>query len=97
MLDVILSKIKEIGFVVNSVKGQMSLQQIAHLGMQLGTDEHRSDAQSVKLIGKLPAPQHISALRSFLGLTGFSRNFIEGYAEIDKPLYLLLWKGREWI
>lgn len=41
-------------------------------------------------------PQDVCALRSFLGLTGFSLDFVEKYALIAKLLYYLLKKDVEW-
>lgn len=35
-------------------------------------------------------------LCSFMGLTGFSHEFIENYAELASPLYHLLKKGEKW-
>lgn len=37
-------------------------------------------------VQKLPEPKTIKQLQSFLGLTGYFRKFIKGYAEIAKPL-----------
>jgi hypothetical protein len=44
-------------------------------------------------------PRTVSEIRSFLGLAGYYRQFIEGFSQIVKPLTTLLEKDREfkWI
>jgi hypothetical protein len=40
-------------------------------------------------------PKNVSEIRSFLGLAGYYRRFIEGFSKIVKPLTTLLEKGKE--
>ncbi|XP_067399163.1 protein NYNRIN-like [Emydura macquarii macquarii] len=96
ILGHVLEKIKEAGFLINPVKAQLCKQEVVYLGVTLGTEGRSPNQQRIDLICKLPAPQDLNALRSFLGLTGFSREFIERYAALAKPLYKLLKKGEEW-
>jgi hypothetical protein len=44
-------------------------------------------------------PQNILDLRSFLGLVGYYKRFIEGFSKISKPITKLLAKGKtfEWM
>jgi hypothetical protein len=46
----------------------------------------------------LNTPQNISDIKSFLGLAGYYRRFIEGFSKISKPMTELLEKGKifEW-
>ena len=41
-------------------------------------------------IVKWPRPKNITQVRSFLGFCNYYRKFIKNYAEIAKPLYLLI-------
>jgi hypothetical protein len=43
-------------------------------------------------------PQNVSNIKSFLGLAGYYRRFIEGFSKISKPMTELLVKGKtiEW-
>jgi hypothetical protein len=40
-------------------------------------------------------PTIVTGIRSFLGLAGYYRRFIEGFSKIAKPMTSLLEKGRE--
>ncbi|CAM6104422.1 unnamed protein product [Calypogeia fissa] len=50
----------------------------------------------VEVIQKWSAPENITQLRSFLGLTGFYRRFVEHFSQIAHPLTTLLGKGVQW-
>lgn len=49
-----------------------------------------------ELIQKLPMPQDTSTLRSFWGLVGFLKGFVEDFVLKTSPLYRFLWKRVEW-
>ncbi|CAM4527541.1 unnamed protein product [Caretta caretta] len=92
VLDRVLQKIQETGFKVSLKKAQ----QVHYLGLTLGQEGCSPNQQRVELILNLPAPTDITALRSFLGMVNFSRDFIEGILEKAAPLHELLKKGTEW-
>uniref|UniRef100_A0A8C8SJ05 ribonuclease H n=1 Tax=Pelusios castaneus TaxID=367368 RepID=A0A8C8SJ05_9SAUR len=97
LLAEVLKKIEDTGFLVNAQKAQIVKRKVTYLGVDLGVEGRSPNLQRVELISKLPVPGDVTALRSFLGLTGFSRDFVEGYAIIARPLYLLLRKNVEWM
>ncbi|XP_039039433.1 uncharacterized mitochondrial protein AtMg00860-like [Hibiscus syriacus] len=51
------------------------------------------DKDKVKAINKWSTPQHVSDLRSFLGLANYYRRFVEGYSHrtvvISEPVLAL--------
>ena len=51
-------------------------------------------SDNVKKIQEAPRPKTKTQVRSFLGLTGYYRNFIPNYANIAMPLTDLTKKGR---
>jgi hypothetical protein len=53
------------------------------------------DPAKVKEIVAWSIPTIVTEVRSFLGLVGYYRRFIEGLSNIDKPMTSLLEKGRE--
>jgi len=46
----------------------------------------KTDPEKISTILKYPIPKHIRELRSFLGLTGYYRKFVQNYTKIAKPL-----------
>jgi hypothetical protein len=56
------------------------------------------DPSKVKDVLSWKTPQNVSGIRSFLGLAGYYRRFIEGFSKISKPMTELLAKGNtyEW-
>jgi hypothetical protein len=56
------------------------------------------DASKVKDVLSWNTPQNVSYIRSFLGLVGYYRRFIEEFSMIYKPMTELLLKGKtfEW-
>lgn len=52
----------------------------------------RPDQEKLDVMVRWPLPTTIKALRDFLGLTGYYRKFIQGYAKLAAPLPDLLWK-----
>uniref|UniRef100_W8CD04 RNA-directed DNA polymerase n=1 Tax=Ceratitis capitata TaxID=7213 RepID=W8CD04_CERCA len=49
--------------------------------------------EKVRAIDKFPYPRNLKDVQSFLGLTGYFRKFVSGYAQIASPLTNLLRKN----
>jgi hypothetical protein len=59
------------------------------------TEVVSEDPAKVKEIMAWSIPIIVTEIRSFLGLVGYYRRFIEGFSKIAKPMTSLLEKGRE--
>src|SRR5579862_2053997 len=71
---------------------------VEYLGHVISDQGIQVDPQKIKSIKEWPAPTNITELRSFLGLTGYYRHFVQNYSGIAKPLTDLLKKDQayEW-
>jgi hypothetical protein len=63
------------------------------LGLVITEDGISTDPEKVEAIRNWPEPCNISEFRSFLGICGYYRRFIEKFAEKAKPLTRLTEKG----
>ena len=68
-------------------------QYVRFLGCIVGNNELAMDPKKVRSIITMPCPKAQEEIRVFLGLTGFYRKHIDGYARIVTPLTDLLKKG----
>ena len=51
------------------------------------------DPEKIEAIMNWPTPRHAIDVRSFMGLTGYYRRFIEGFSKVAHPITSLKRKG----
>nr|GEV53270.1 retrotransposon protein, putative, Ty3-gypsy subclass [Tanacetum cinerariifolium] len=70
---------------------------VAFLGHIVSADGITMDPAKVEAITKWPRPKTITKVRSFLGLTGYYRRFVEGFLRLSLPLTKLMRKGEKFV
>nr|KAJ0228165.1 hypothetical protein LSAT_V11C100046520 [Lactuca sativa] len=85
-LKIVLETLKQHELYANSAKCEWGKNQIAYLGHVISKQGVAVDPEKVKAIEQWPIPKSLRELRGFLGLTGYYRKFISGYASIAAPL-----------
>ena len=55
------------------------------------------DPNKISIIQRVPPPQKLRDVQSFLGLTGYYRRFIKDFSKLASPLFSLLGKDVEFI
>jgi hypothetical protein len=75
------------------------LKEVSFLGHIISEGGISIDPSKVKDVLSWNTLQNVSDIRSFLGLTGYYRRFIEGFSKISKPMTELLAKCKtfEWM
>ncbi|KAL5580991.1 hypothetical protein UlMin_013433 [Ulmus minor] len=75
------------------------LSKVHFLGHVVSKDGVSVDPAKVEAVSKWAAPTSVTEIRSFLGLAGYYRRFVEVFSKIAAPLTVLTWKGKkyEWI
>jgi hypothetical protein len=67
--------------------------QIHYLGHIVSEEGIVVDPKNIEAIKGWPRPKNISEVRSFMGLVGYYRRFIEGFSKIAHPITSLQKKG----
>nr|GFC96474.1 putative reverse transcriptase domain-containing protein [Tanacetum cinerariifolium] len=63
----------------------------------VSTDGITMDPAKVEAITKCPRPKTVTEVRSFLGLAGYYRRFVEGFSCLALPLTKLMRKGEKFV
>ena len=75
----------------------MFAKSVSFLGHIISDEGVATDPEKIKAIQEWQVPINQTEIRSFLGLCGYYRRFIKGYAETAKPLHTLTEKGRPFV
>ncbi len=99
--------LKEINHVLNQLttagakialhKGQWCKTKVNYVGLLVGRNGIEPQSNRTQAIQSIKTPTNISELRSFLGVCNYSRQFIENYADIARPLTSLLKKDEPFV
>jgi hypothetical protein len=77
-------------FYAKLSKCQFGVSSVEYLGHIISFEGVKADPSKLQAMVEWPTPKNITALRAFLGLTGFYRRFVLNYATIASPLIDLL-------
>ena len=80
-LKEILRRLGRGGLTVKPKKCQFGMEQCTYLGHVVGNGEVRPEQSKQQAVKDFPTPKTKKQVRAFLGLTGYYRKFIPGYAE----------------
>jgi hypothetical protein len=97
-LCVVLQKLRENQLYTKQSKCEFWLKEDSFLGHIISEGGISIDPSKVKDVLSWNTLQNVSDIRSFLGLAGYYRRFIEGFSKISKPMTELLAKDNtfEW-
>jgi hypothetical protein len=94
-LRLVLQKLRDNQLYAKFSKCEFWIGEVPFLGHIISNGGISVDPAKVKEIMEWSVPTTVTEIRSFLGLAGYYRRFIEGFFKIAKPMTLLLEKGRE--
>lgn len=97
-LRIVLGKLREHRLYAKYSKCEFWLKEVSFLGHIISAGGVAVDLAKVDVVTKWPPPRSVTEVRSFLGLAGYYRRFIEGFSQITRPMTQLLKKEKkfEW-
>lgn len=88
----VLALLRRDNWQVKLSKCSFGQQQISYLGHVINSQGVSSDPQKIIKVATWPVPQNSKEVRSFLGLAGYYRKFVQHFGIIARPLFNLLKK-----
>nr|CAE04051.2 OSJNBb0062B06.9 [Oryza sativa Japonica Group] len=97
-LRLIMEKLRDHQLFAKFSKCEFWLDRVAFLGHVISSNGVEVDPSKVEAVLAWNPPKNVSEIRSFLGLAGYYRRFIEGLSKLARPMIELLKKEKkfEW-
>ena len=96
-LSIVLQTLREHQLYAKFIKCQFWLDRVAFLGHVVSAEGISIDPQKIEAIVDWKPPTNVTEVRSFLGLAGYYRKFVEGFSKIATPLTKLTRKEEKFI
>ena len=96
-LRTVLARIENAGLTLNLKKCCFAVDAVEFLGHKVSKDGIQPTLRKTEAVEKLAVPRDVSAVRQFLGLTGWFRRFIKDYARRTRSLARLTKKNEPFV
>nr|GEX01997.1 reverse transcriptase domain-containing protein [Tanacetum cinerariifolium] len=96
-LRIVLGTLRQKKLYAKFSKCEFWLGQVAFLGHIVSADSITMDPAKVEAITKWLRTKTVTKIRSFLGLAGYYRRFMEGFSRFALPLTKLMRKGEKFV
>jgi hypothetical protein len=96
-LKIVLQVLKDNKLFANLSKCEFWLREVSFLGHVISSGGIAVDPSKVDAVLQWDTPKSVTEIRSFLGLAGYYRRFIEGFSRLALPLTQLTRKGHAFV
>eukprot|EP00253_Pinus_taeda_P010631 PITA_10631 len=93
-LRIVLQTLREHQLYAKFSKCDFFKEEIQYLGHVISKDGIAVDPEKIKAIMDWPIPKAVTDVRSFMGLAGYYRRFVEGFSKVAFPITSLQKKGK---
>ena len=96
-LKEVFEKLRNAGLKMSPKKCNFFRREVIFLGHIVNEDGVKTDPSKINAVNEWPQPTTVKDVQAFLGLCGYYRKFIKGFAQIAQPLYQLFKKDVSFI
>ena len=96
-LDQVFMRLREANLKMHPDKCKFMHRQVKYLGYKISQQGTEPSDDKVEVVKKFESPKNTTEIKQFLGLTGYFRDFIKGYAEAATPMTELLKKDTPFV
>jgi len=93
----VLDRLHSAGLKLKPEKCSLMQQSVTFLGHVVLGAGIATDPEKTKVVTEWPVPRSVKEMRSFLGLAGYYRRFVKGFADIVAPLHALTKKDQPFL
>eukprot|EP00253_Pinus_taeda_P014588 PITA_14588 len=93
-LRIVLQTLREHQLYAKFSKCDFFKEEIQYLGHVITKEGIAVDPEKIKAIMDWPVPKDVADVRSFMGLAGYYRRFVEGFSRVASPITSLQKKGK---
>ena len=81
-----MSRLQDEKLYAKFKKCEFWLDQVSFLGHVISGNGLAVDPEKIKVVVEWPTPKSVTEIRSFLGMAGYYKKFVEGFSKIAGPL-----------
>jgi hypothetical protein len=96
-LRAIFDRLKQATLKVKARKCELFRPEVHFLEHIVTRNGITADPEKIRVVANWPRPKNVHEVRSFLGITGYYRRFIAGYADVAKPRHILTAKRQAYM
>ena len=96
IVEEILRRLEENNLYIKPEKCVQKVRKIGFLGVIIGPDRIEIEKEKVDGVLSWPEPKNIKDVRKFLGLANYYRRFIKDFAQVARPMNILMKKDVKW-
>ena len=93
----VLGRLRSAGLKLKPEKCSLFQRSVSFLGHVVSGEGIATDPEKIKTVTEWPVPTSVKEVRSFLGLAGYYRRFVKGYASVAAPLPALTKKDQPFV
>jgi transposase InsO family protein len=92
-LRALFDRLRRANLKLKPSKCKLMRDEIGFLGHVVSAEGVRTDEEKTRAVAEWPIPKNLHEVRSFLGLCGYYRRFVQDFAKIAAPLHALAGKN----